>query len=106
MEREAGVARAISRRTRTASLHWTEYGIEAAGLCLFMMSACLVRAGMSLLREWHTVTVALAPLAFCIRMRASGLPTMFERPTMTTCLPSMSMLLRMSSCCTPNGVHG
>src|SRR6266480_3520624 len=58
------------------------------------------------LRECATVTVAFASLSFCMRRRASGLPTIMLRPRMTTCAPLTSILLPMSKRCTPSGVHG
>ena len=37
---------------------------------------------------------------------AIGLPTMFERPTITACAPLVSIPERTSICCTPYGVAG
>ena len=53
-----------------------------------------------------SVTVASAPLAFCMRRSASGFPTIILRPRMTTCVPVMSILLSTSNRWTPSGVHG
>ena len=49
------------------------------------------------MRLWQTVTVASAPGPRWASMIASGLPTMSLRPTMTTCWPAISMLLRIRS---------
>ena len=70
------------------------------------MSARRVTALISRVREWHTVTVALPPGPSCSSRAAMGRPTMLERPTITACLPVVSIPLRTSSCCTPNGVAG
>jgi len=70
------------------------------------ISAMRVMAGKSRVREWHTVTVALAPAAFCIKMAASGFPTIFDRPTMTTCFPEGSNPERTSKAWQPAGVQG
>src|SRR5205085_386876 len=70
------------------------------------MSARRVTALISRVREWHTVTVALPPGPSCSSRAAMGRPTMLDRPTITACLPVVSLPLRTSSCCTPNGVAG
>ena len=65
------------------------------------MSACRVCIPRSGVREWQTVTVALA---FSI-MAASGLPTMLLRPTITACRPATATPSRLSSSMTPAGVQ-
>ena len=56
--------------------------------------------------EWQMVTVASPPLPCWISRLAIGLPTMFERPTMTALAPLVSIPDRISICCTPYGVAG
>ncbi len=48
------------------------------------------------MREWHTVTVALPPGPSWSNSAAIGLPTMFERPTITACAPDVSTPARTS----------
>ena len=43
---------------------------------------------------------------FCISIRASGLPTMLLRPTITTSFPAGSIPFRRNSSMTPCGVQG
>ena len=59
-------------------------------------------ARRSRVREWHTVTVALAPSSSA----AIGLPNRFERPTTTASAPSSATLAAASNSITPSGVHG
>ena len=59
-------------------------------------------ARRSRVREWQTVTVALAASSSC----AIGLPNRFERPTTTASAPSSSPRRSRSSSITPSGVHG
>ena len=59
-------------------------------------------AGRSCVLECATVTVAFSVSSNC----ATGLPTILERPTMTTCLPSTRTFSYSSIFITPNGVHG
>ena len=66
------------------------------------MSARRQTPARSRVREWQTVTVALA---FRSRL-ASGLPTRIERPTTTASAPSGSTPAWRSSSITPCGVHG
>ena len=54
------------------------------------------------MREWQTVTVALAASS----RRATGTPTSFERPTTTASAPSSSTPSWRSSSITPAGVQG
>ena len=54
------------------------------------------------MREWQTVTVALAASS----SRATGTPTSFERPTTTASAPSSSTPSWRSSSITPAGVQG
>ena len=56
----------------------------------------------SRVREWQTVTVALAASS----RRATGTPTSFERPTTTASAPSSSTPSWRSSSITPAGVQG
>ena len=70
------------------------------------MSARRVWAAMSRVRVWQTVTVALPPARFCSIRLATGLPTMFERPTTTTSAPSVRTPARCSSSRMPCGVQG
>ena len=51
-------------------------------------------------------SLALPPGPSCSSRAARGRPTMLERPTITACFPVVSIALRTSSCCTPNGVAG
>src|SRR6185369_14439371 len=65
-------------------------------------SACPTLAARSRVFEWHRVTVA-----FCCRhMKATGFPTMLERPTTTTSLPERSTPVSLSSAITPVGGAG
>ena len=64
-------------------------------------SAPRTTAAMSRVREWQTVTVASI---FC-RSAATGMPTMFDRPTTTAALPRHSTPDRVSSSAHPAGVH-
>ncbi len=66
------------------------------------MSAWRHNAGRSRLRECTTVTVQSA----CSSRAAMGLPTMFERPTTTACLPRSSPQASRSRRMQPLGVHG
>ena len=59
-------------------------------------------AARSRVCEWQTVTVAF----FCISSSAAGLPTMFERPTTTACLPSRSTPAASIMRRQPAGVQG
>ena len=70
------------------------------------MSAERQTAGRSRDLEWQTVTVASPPFPCWISRLAIGLPTMFDRPTMTALAPLVSMPERISICCTPKGVAG
>ena len=70
------------------------------------MSAVFAIAGRSRVAEWHTVTVAFAPSAFCTRRAARGFPTMLLRPRITTCFPPGSFPLRRRISTTPEGVAG
>ena len=54
------------------------------------------------MREWHIVTVALAPSSSC----AIGLPKRFERPMTTASAPSSCAPATSSRCMTPDGVQG
>ncbi|MNE84933.1 hypothetical protein D3C80_1818770 [compost metagenome] len=56
-------------------------------------SAWRVIAPRSAVPLWQTVTVALA----CSSIMAMGLPTMFERPMTTACLPRRSFMPMDSS---------
>ena len=66
------------------------------------MSALRQTSGRLRVREWQTVTVALA---FSSSM-ATGFPTMSLRPTTTAFCPSMGILLRRRTSITPLGVQG
>src|SRR5205823_14582018 len=70
------------------------------------ISARRVWAASSRVALCATVTVAFAPLAFCIRRAASGLPTMLLRPRITTSLRSGEFPERRRSSTTPAGVAG
>ena len=70
----------------------------ARPIATIRMSACRVIDGRSAVRLWQTVTVASAPAPRCSSMLAIGLPTMSLRPTITTCLPAISILFRTSNC--------
>src|SRR5690606_13952422 len=70
------------------------------------ISASRVTAPRSGVRLCVTVTVASPPLPVRSSSRASGRPTMFERPTITTRLPAGSYPLCSSSSTMPAGVQG
>ena len=78
----------------------------ATPIAAMRMSARRVNSGNAFVAVWQSVTVALARSFFCIRMPASGLPTMFERPQITTCLPAGGLPVRRSSSTMPAGVAG
>mmetsp|Transcript_5871 Transcript_5871/g.16568 ORF Transcript_5871/g.16568 Transcript_5871/m.16568 type:complete len:239 (-) Transcript_5871:585-1301(-) len=65
------------------------------------MSASLTILLMFLVLEWTTVTVA----SLAWSKAATGMPTMFERPTTTALLPAMTTLDRSSNSKHPTGVH-
>ena len=65
-----------------------------------------VTAPRSRVRLWATVTVAFAPGSFCNMIWDIGIPTMFERPTITTWAPEVSTPVRRINSCTPAGVAG
>lgn len=65
------------------------------------ISAVLVISFRFLVRELQVVTVAQALRA----MRFIGFPTIFERPMMTTCFPSIVILYAWSSFLIPFGVQ-
>ncbi len=66
-------------------------------------SALWQTAGRSAVREWAIVTVASRWSSNC----AIGLPTMFERPSTTACLPASEGPITLSiSSAEPMGVHG
>src|SRR5438094_756857 len=79
---------------------------SATPMAAIKMSARRQWAARSRVCEWQRVTVALACLAFWIRMAAIGLPTMLPRPSTTTSAPSILTCERMSNSCTPAGVQG
>mmetsp|Transcript_9477 Transcript_9477/g.15050 ORF Transcript_9477/g.15050 Transcript_9477/m.15050 type:complete len:221 (-) Transcript_9477:494-1156(-) len=66
------------------------------------MSACCTFSFKSLVREWHTVTVAFMDCSSA----ATGIPTMFERPSTTASFPLTSTPLRCNISMQPAGVHG
>ena len=79
------------------------------------MSACRVKWPRSPERLWQIVTVASQPPVPSggqpsggrwARSRASGLPTMSLRPTITTCLPAVGIAASISIRCTPAAVQG
>ena len=69
-----------------------------------MTSAERVISASFRVRECTTVTVASFP--FCMRRRASGLPTIMLRPSTTTCAPLIATPLSRSSRKQPSGVQG
>lgn len=73
---------------------WTKCALPIAAT---RMSASRMRASMSLVRLWHTVTVAFS----CSSRRAAGMPTMFDRPSTTADLPLISMPFLWSSSMQP-----
>mmetsp|Transcript_20702 Transcript_20702/g.52420 ORF Transcript_20702/g.52420 Transcript_20702/m.52420 type:complete len:256 (+) Transcript_20702:122-889(+) len=77
----------------------TYFGLPMAAT---RMSALRVWAGMSVVWEWHTVTVAFS----FIRQRAMGRPTILDRPSTTAFLPFISTPDRLSSSMQPKGVQG
>mmetsp|Transcript_194 Transcript_194/g.427 ORF Transcript_194/g.427 Transcript_194/m.427 type:complete len:292 (-) Transcript_194:8-883(-) len=66
------------------------------------ISASRTTASMSLVLAWQMVTVA----SLLFSSIATGMPTMFERPTTTARLPLMSMPHRSSKAMQPRGVQG
>mmetsp|Transcript_21458 Transcript_21458/g.61246 ORF Transcript_21458/g.61246 Transcript_21458/m.61246 type:complete len:504 (+) Transcript_21458:39-1550(+) len=66
------------------------------------MSASFMYDAMSLVLEWHTVTVASMDCSSC----DTGMPTMFDLPMTTALFPETSTPLRWISSMQPAGVQG
>ena len=66
------------------------------------MSALAVMLAKFVVLEWHKVTVASS----VVNKSASGLPTIFERPTIATFLPSKLTWVSLMSSRHPLAVHG
>src|SRR3989338_9504278 len=66
------------------------------------MSAWRTFSARSFVLEWAMVTVAF----FCMRSRAVGLPTIFDRPTMMASFPSREIPADSNIFMIPNGVQG
>eukprot|EP01139_Manchomonas_bermudensis_P024945 Amastigsp_a843951_62.p2 type:complete len:183 gc:universal Amastigsp_a843951_62:206-754(+) len=81
-----------SQSPRTSSA-WPTAAIRMSAFCTSSLRFAVL--------EWHTVTVAFSRR----RHRAAGMPTMFDRPSTTACLPSIVTPERRSSSMHPLGVH-
>ncbi len=78
--------------------------ISARPTATMRISPWRVIAGRSRVRLCATVTVAFAQGSFWSRIMARGIPTTFDRPTITTCRPVGSTPVCLISSWMPAGV--
>jgi len=72
---------------------WSAFRNLACPSAVTMMSACVVNAPMSRVLLWHTVTVALARRPLLHKHQRQRFADDVLRPTITTCCPSMRMVV-------------
>mmetsp|Transcript_44982 Transcript_44982/g.97711 ORF Transcript_44982/g.97711 Transcript_44982/m.97711 type:complete len:200 (+) Transcript_44982:163-762(+) len=99
---ESSTALIPTSMTTQPGLSQSPLTISALPRAAMTMSALRTFSFKSLVLEWQTVTVAFIDWSSA----ATGIPTIFERPSTTASKPLTFTLLRCRSSMQPAGVHG